>query len=170
MNTFAPTPTLDSLPPALNQIGLRHLFVLKLESGAPAVVGQTPGAFRRVGLVPGGLFEGRIDGLSGVVMPGGNDWQSVRTDRATTLDVRLLLKTRDGDLVAMTYKGLRHGDASVLARLDRGEQVDPSSYYFRSTAFFETASERFGWLNRIVAVGTGHRYIEGPVYNLFEVL
>ena len=170
METLTPTPILDSLPGPLNQISLRHLLVMKLESTAPTVVGQTPTAFRRVGTVPGGLFESRIDGLNGIVMPGGNDWQSVRTDHATTLDVRLLLKTDAGDLIAVTYRGVRHGDASVLAKLDRGDQVDPASYYFRSAAFLETASERFAWLNRIIAVGTGHRYIEGPVYNLFEVL
>jgi hypothetical protein len=33
----------------------------------------------------------------------------------------------------------------------------------------ETASE-YDWLNRIVAIGTGRRPPEGPVYEIFEVL
>jgi hypothetical protein len=36
-------------------------------------------------------------------------------------------------------------------------------------ALFETASEKYGWLNRIVTVATGHRLPDGPVYQVFEV-
>jgi len=80
------------------------------------------------------------------------------------------LRTEDGQLIGMTYRGFRHGPAAVIARLNRGEAVDPGEYYFRIAPFFETASERYGWLNRIVAVGLGHRLPEGPVYRVFEVL
>jgi hypothetical protein len=161
---------LDSLPDALNEIRLKHLFAMRLESVAPKVVGQTPADFRRVGFVTGGTFESRIEGLRGKVLANGNDWQTVRSDGATTLDVRLVLETDDCDSIAMTYKGIRHGPADVIAQLDRGEAVDPSTYYFRIAASFETASDRFGWLNRVVAVGTGHRSPSGPIYNIFEVL
>jgi hypothetical protein len=33
---------------------------------------------------------------------------------------------------------------------------------------FETSSERYEWMNRIIAVGAGEP--DGPVYNIFEVL
>ena len=66
--------------------------------------------------------------------------------------------------------GIRHGLPEVLSRLDHGDVVGPSEYYFRIAPIFETASERFGWLNRIVALGTGHRLPGGPVYNVFEAL
>jgi Protein of unknown function (DUF3237) len=58
----------------------------------------------------------------------------------------------------------------VIDRLNRGETVDPAEYYFRTAPVFETASEKYGWLNRIIAVGTGHRLPQGPVYSVFEVL
>jgi hypothetical protein len=61
-------------------------------------------------VVPSGSFEG--ERLSGEVLGGGSDWQSVRTDGSTTLDVRLVLKTEDGALVGMTYRGMRYGPAS----------------------------------------------------------
>ena len=32
------------------------------------------------------------------------------------------------------------------------------------------ASEKYGWLNRIVAVGVGHRFPDGPIYNIAELL
>ena len=36
--------------------------------------------------------------------------------------------------------------------------------------FFETAAEKYDWLNRKIAIGTGYRPPEGPVYDIFEVL
>jgi hypothetical protein len=161
---------LDTLPGALADIRFKHLLAMRLESVAPKIVGQTPADFRRIGFVTGGTFESRIEGLQGKVLANGNDWQTVRSDGATTLDVRVVLETDDGDSIAMTYRGIRHGPADVIAQLERGESVDPSAYYFRLAPFFETASERFGWLNRILAIGTGHRLPSGPIYNIFEVL
>ena len=73
--------------------------------------------------------------------PGGSDWLGVRGDGAFTLDVRLVLKTHDDALIGMTYRGLRHGPADVIAKLGRGEAVPASEYYFRAAMFFETASE-----------------------------
>jgi hypothetical protein len=96
--------------------------------------------------------------------------QLARPDGALQLDVRLTLKTDDGEIIGMNYRGFRHGPAAVIERLNRGEIVDPSEYYFRTAPFFETASEKYGWLNRIVTVATGHRLPDGPVYHVFEVL
>lgn len=159
---------LEELPRTLRSVRTGPLFVMRLVVPKVISIGATPGAFRRLGVVSGGIFEG--DRLSGEVLDGGNDWQDLRDDRSTTLDVRLALKTNDGALIAMTYRGVRHGPADVLARIDKGEAVDPQSYYFRISPMFETASETYGWLNRIVAIGIGHRLAEGPVYSVFEVL
>jgi Protein of unknown function (DUF3237) len=54
-------------------------------------------------------------------------WQNVRSDGSTTLDVRLVLKTTDDALIGMTYRGIRHGAPDVIARLERGETVDPAT-------------------------------------------
>jgi hypothetical protein len=35
---------------------------------------------------------------------------------------------------------------------------------------FETAAATYDWLNRVLAVGIGHRRPDGPVYSVFEVL
>jgi hypothetical protein len=158
----------DALPDALRHVRTKPLFVMSLDVLPLQIVVATPGAFRRVGVVPGGRFEG--ERLSGVVLQGGADWQDVRTDRSVTLDVRLVLKTTDEAMIGMTYRGLRHGPPEALARLDRGETVDPAEYYFRTACFFETASKRYGWLNEILAVGLGHRYPDAPVYSVFELL
>jgi Protein of unknown function (DUF3237) len=73
-------------------------------------------------VVFGGRFEG--ERLSGEVLDDGNDWQTVCGDGATTLNVRLILKTRDDALISMAYQGFRHGPPDVVARIENGEVVD----------------------------------------------
>ena len=158
----------DDLPEVLRSVRTRPLFVMRLEVRKLQIVGATPGGIRRIGVVPGGAFAG--ERLSGTVLEGGSDWQTVRADGATTLDVRLVLKTNDDALIGMTYRGVRHGPPDVVARIDRGEAVDPASYYFRTNPLFETAAAKYDWINRIVAVGIGHRRADGPIYSVFEVL
>ncbi len=163
-----PTPVTDSLPDALRTLHTRPLLAVKLDVRGPMPIIATPGAQRRIGVVTGGSFDG--ERLAGVVMDGGSDWQTLKADGTVQLDVRLVLKTDDDAFVAMTYRGVRHGAAEVIARIDRGEVVDPSEVYFRSIVQFETAAPKYDWLNHVVAVGIGHRRADGPVYAVFEVL
>jgi hypothetical protein len=156
-----------NLPESLPSIRTRPLFVLREAVPPVIVIGQTPNAFRRIGVIQGGSFEG--ERLSGEVVTG-NDWQAVRTDSCIKLDVRLVLKTTDGKLIVMTYTCLRAGPPNIIEKLDKGEEVDPGSYYFRMNPMFETSSRKYDWMNRIIAVGTRVRLPDGPVYTIFEVL
>jgi Protein of unknown function (DUF3237) len=158
----------ENLPEALKNVSVQPLLVMRLRVQPYQIIGATPGVNRRVGVVPGGTFEG--ERLSGTVLEGGNDWQAIRADGVTTLDVRLVLKTADEAFIGITYRGIRHGPADVMARLDRGEAVDPARYYFRTTPQFETASAKYDWINRILAIGIGHRSADAVVYSIFEVL
>jgi len=157
----------QNLPEVLTTVRTRPLFLLREQVPPLLIVRQTPNAFRRIGLVQGGSFEG--ERLSGEVVSG-NDWQTVRTDSCIKLDVRLVLKTTDGALIVMTYECLRAGKPEVIEKLDRGEDVDPASYYFRMNPMFETSSPKYDWMNRLIAVGIGHRLPDGPLYSIFEVL
>ncbi len=150
-------------------IQTRPLFTITLQVPRIVDLGATPNGNRRIATVTGGAFQG--DRMKGTVhaAPGG-DWILVRPDGAVVLDVRLTLETDDKQLVYMTYRGLRHGPADVIKRLNAGESVDPSTYYFRTTPVFETASPKYDWLNRIIAVATGRREASGPIYEVFEVL
>ncbi|MDH4189295.1 MAG: DUF3237 domain-containing protein [Betaproteobacteria bacterium] len=162
-------PLSEILPKEMSELRSRPLFALLLEVQPATVIGRTPGVDRRVGVITGGRFEG--ERLSGKVLSGGSDWQSVRPgDGAWTLDVRIVLQTDDGALIGMTYRGLRHGPVAVLERIACGEEVSPSEYYLRAAPFFETSSERYGWLNGMIALAVGHRLREGPVYQVFEIL
>jgi hypothetical protein len=158
----------DYLPEALKSVRTQTLFVLKLDIQPHIIVGPTPGGYRRTIVINGGRFEGQR--LGGTVLGGGSDWQTIRGDGAIALEVKLNLKTDDDALISMSYRGLIHGPVDVMQRMAKGEAVDASSYYLRSQPMFETASTRYDWINRVVAIGVGHRRADGPVYNIFEVL
>lgn len=140
--------------------------LLDLHLIVPAV--DAIGRERRVAVVTGGEFAG--ERLRGTVLPGGNDWITVRSDGTVLLDARGVLKTDDGALIAVSWSGMRHGPADVMERLAEGAEVDPSEYYFRSTFSFETSDERYAWLSRIIAPATGRREVDGVFYSVFQLL
>ena len=152
----------------MSEIKTSHLFHIALQPSAQQIVGSTPCGHRRIAPIPEGEFEG--ERLRGVVLNGGSDWILVRPDQVWELNVRLVLKTHDGDLIGMSYRGLRHGPADIIEQVNRGEPVDPSAYYFRAAIFFETGSERYAWMNKLIAIGSGYREPAGPRYQVFEVL
>jgi hypothetical protein len=131
-------------------------------------LGLTPYGERRVIHILGGRFEGPR--LSGRIIPGGADWQIIRTDGVADLHARYILETHQGERVLVRSDGLRHGPSDVMTRLARGEDIDPSRYYFRTVIRFETSSQGLAWLNRILAVARGRRAPAAVQLELFEVL
>ncbi len=130
-------------------------------------LGPTPLGHRRVVRVTGGTFTGPK--LRGRVLPGGGDWLVERRDGTRALDVRITLQTDDGHLIYAHYAGLFHGAPAVMDRLARGEVVDASEYYFRTAPLFETASEKYAWLNRVLAVGIGRRTPGQVSYTVYAI-
>ncbi len=155
-----------NLPPSLTSLKLCPLFSMRLDVRDVQRIGGQ--ATAQVGVIAEGSFEG--DRMSGKVLGGGSDWQTVRPDGSVRLDCRLVLETTDGARIAMTYAGIRAGSPEVLARLAKGAPVDPTEYYFRINPLFDTGDAKYAWLNRVVALGAGHRLPDGPVYSVFEVL
>lgn len=135
--------------------GFTPLCTLKVEVADPFDFGMTPVGHRRVINIVGGSFSGPR--MSGAVLGGGADWQIIRPDGAAALDARYTLRTDAGDYIQVTSQGLRHGPPEIIARLGRGEQVDPKLYYFRTVLRFETGAAPLDWLNRIIAVASGVR-------------
>jgi len=146
----------------------RLLMTLQVKVGSLQKIGVVPHGTRTTAIITEGHFEGPR--LRGKVLPGSADWTLLRSDGVLELDLRLTLASDDGALIYMTSFGLRHGPPDVIAALGRGEQVDPSAYYFRTTPRFETAHAAYMFLNRLIAVGTGDRRPEGPIYTIHEVL
>src|SRR5215813_115727 len=92
------------LPPELSTLRSQPLLIFQIAVKPPSIVGATPGYDRRIGEITGGRFEG--ERLRGKILSGGSDWQSLRRDAATTLNVRLVMETNDGALIAVRYRGV----------------------------------------------------------------
>jgi Protein of unknown function (DUF3237) len=152
----------------MSEIAFRPLFVAEFET-SPQVVGDVPlGFFRRTGMIVSGRFYG--ERLNGKVLPGGGDWLMKRRDGVIHLDVRAILETNEGHAIYMTYGGRLKGSPAIDERMARGETIPAKDLYFRTLVQFETAAEPLLWMNDIVAVGTGSRRPNGPVYSIYELL
>src|SRR5438128_11143104 len=146
----------------------RLLMTLQVVVAPQQRIGSVPHGARVIAPITGGTFEGPR--LRGGVLPGGGDWTLLRSDGVLELDLRITLETDDGALIGVTSFGLRHGPPEVIAALARGESVDPSTYYFRTTPRFETGHPKYAFLNRLLAVSSGDRRAEGPIYTIDEIL
>ncbi|HEY4012977.1 MAG TPA: DUF3237 domain-containing protein [Polyangiaceae bacterium] len=145
-----------------------RLMTLEVAVAPPQKIGAVPHGTRTTAPITSGRFEGPR--LRGHVLPGSGDWTLLRSDGVLELDLRVTLQTDDGALVHMASFGLRHGPPEVLAALARGEPVDPSTYYFRTTPRFETGHPKYAFLNRILAVASGDRRATGPIYTIDEIV
>ena len=69
----------------------------------------------------------------------------------------------------MRSQSARHGRTEVLARLARGDDVDPSEYTFRAWTQIETAVPELDWLNKGIFIAVGGRQAEGVTYETYLV-
>jgi hypothetical protein len=135
---------------------------------APLVVGPSTKGLRRVVPITGGTVQGPR--LKGHVLPGGADWQVVQPDGVLDVEAKYTLQADDQTLIMVTNKGMRHGPKEIIDKLTRGEKVDPSEYYFRTSAQFEVSNDsKHAWLNRAVFIGVGERRANAAVIQFFEV-
>ena len=131
-------------------------------------LGAAPFGHRRVVNLLGGTVAGAK--LNGRILPGGTDWQIMAADGALDIHARYTIESDAGALVQVDSKGMRHAPPDVLARLARGEDVDPALYYFRTVMRFETAHPTTAWLNRIMAIAKGAREKNAVKLEVYEVL
>lgn len=141
---------------------------LKIEVTDTYMLGQGPLGRRRIDRLDRGSFKGPK--VSAEILPGGMDLLLGGGDGALRPDVRIPLRLDDGEVLLITYRGVRHGPPEVMQRIANGEQVPHDAYYLRTALQFETASTKYSWLNRVVAVGVGKRGPTGVIYEVHEVL
>jgi hypothetical protein len=148
---------------------LRAEFLLQLAADLdePQTLAGTQHGTRRIMYFKGGAFSGPE--LNGRILPGGGDWVLLRSDGVAELDIRLTLRTDLDELIYAAGAGIFDISQQARQRILDGRDVDPASYYFRTTLAFETGAERYRWLNRLVAVGVGRRTRTGMATDVFAI-
>ena len=146
---------------------LRFFADLSVQVGTPIEVGHTGKGRRRFIPITGG--EARGEGWTARVLPGGADYQLVTSDTVAELEAHYVMETDGGDLIYVQNRAVRSGPAELIARLVRGELVDPAQVYFRCSPSFETASPALSWMAERMFVGTGARFPDAVAMRFFEL-
>lgn len=148
-------------------LGNQPIFTIEAELEAVVTLGRTPYGERRFVGITGGTVKGPK--LNGRILPGGADWQIVRSDGAADIQARYLIESDRGAHIVVNSTGLRHGPPEVLEKLAKGDKVDPALYYFRTVMRFETADPTLNWLNRTLALARGQREARSVRLDVYEV-
>ena len=131
-------------------------------------LGEVARGHRRIVALTSGTFSGPE--ISGRLLPGASaDWQTILPDGTALGDIRYILETDRGDLLYVQSRSIRHGRPEVLARLGRGENVDPNEYMFRTSTEIETAASDLDWLNKGVFISVAGRQAAGVIYETYLV-
>src|SRR5262245_15536036 len=146
---------------------LLHVFDIAADVGPIRDLGAMPHGRRRIVPILGGTVKGAR--LQAQVLPGGADWQYVRNDGVVELVARYAILTGDGVEIAVTNRGLRRAPAETMARMARGEVVDPTLVYCRTTPQFEAPAGPYEWLNASVFLGNAVRLPDRVQIAVFEV-
>ncbi len=158
-------------PPALEHLAdLTVTVAAPLEAGS--IIGINSRGRRRIIPITGGTLRGPR--LQGRVLPGGADFQLIVSDTAAVLDARYLIELEGpkfgGEHIYVHNQALRRGSAADIARLARGEPVDPAAVYFRCVPTFEVSHPALAWLTESLFVGTGARHPDRVELSVYRIL
>jgi hypothetical protein len=149
---------------------LAFAFEARVDIGPTEHVGHAGGAELSFIPITGGTVTGPR--LNGTVLGGGGDWAITRQGVAIDLDARYLIRADDGALIDIVNRGFWVASAEVEAAMDRGEEVDPSQYYFRTQPTFRTDAPQHSWLTHTVFVGVAFddSHVQRIRIQFFQVL
>jgi Protein of unknown function (DUF3237) len=155
-------------PDPLAAPGLARFADLSVQVAAPIEVGAVGHGLRRVIPIIGGTCVARD--WSARVLAGGADFQLIVNERMARLEARYVLETDGGDRIYVHNDAVRTAAPEVMARLLRGEPVEPAEVYFRCAPRFEASAPALAWMMERVFLGTGLRRPSEVVMRFFEVL
>jgi hypothetical protein len=151
----------------MNLIAGQPLLILDVDVGLPVEPGPIGAGRRR--FIP--IVGGRVTGsLTGDIIPGGGDWQTIHDDGNLQLEAHYAFRTTTGAVVEVLSSGVRAASGAVLQRLQAGELVDPAEYYFRTAIRLRTGAPELAHLNFRLAVARGERRKSSVRLEVFEVL
>lgn len=83
-------------------------------------------------------------------------WVIARSDGFDEVTVQATLRTADQQSISVRSRGL----------VDRGRDATDNT---RATPIFDTASARYAWLNRLVAVAAGDTHADRMRYQIYRI-
>ena len=134
---------------------LVSMGTITVQLGERIEVGKGPKGTRLV--VDGASIEVESDRVrASLAATDAADWLTLSEDGSIgCVDVRFTLKTDDGAYIYVEYTG----------------RADMTSGLIATAPTFQTSDERYGWLNKIQAVGAGALEGNGRlIYSLYEVV
>ena len=164
---FAAGSALASDGPEAPAPSLSYAFSVRATLDPVVEQGEVNGGRRRFIPVTGGTVTGPA--LTGTVLTGGGDWQVILPGGLTSIEARYFIKASDGTVIEVTNPGVRTAAPEVIEKLAKGEAVDPSAYYFRTTPRFVVKDGPHGWMRRKVFVARGIRKPDSVVIDFYTV-
>ncbi|QSZ31796.1 hypothetical protein DSL72_001365 [Monilinia vaccinii-corymbosi] len=128
----------------------------------------------------GGRFEGPR--IRGTMLPGGGDWETIQKTPASTTttsgdtltihhDARYTLLTHDNHCIYVSSGGVRTGPREIIDALGEEDKQGAHEFKMRTCLSFECDNEgKYGWLNRVVAIGSCGGNGSMVIYDAYEVL
>jgi hypothetical protein len=94
----------------------------------------------------------------------------VRPDGAVELHARYTAELPGHGLLYIVNEGIRRASPEIMARLNAGESLDESLYYFRTVPRLEIAAPEYAWLMDSIFVGTAQRNPHNVRVRFWKVL
>ena len=130
---------------------LTYLMSFGVEVGAASTI--TDGTLdRRFVPILGGNITGR---LTGHILAGGGDWQTVRPDGTIDLEAHYIVAIDGHGLVEVRASGVRF--------------ATPENVYFRTSMRFSTDDSGLEWFGRRICLSTGRREASQVALDIFEL-
>lgn len=155
--------TAEAVPPSLE-----FFARIDVRVGEPVEVGETSEGVRRVIPIVGGTVSG--PGISGTVLNAGADFQLISSETLTELEAKYAVETDEGERIYISNLGIRSGDPADIARLVRGEAVDPALIYFMTTPRLRSGSPRWRFLDERLFVARGRRFPDLVSLDVFMIV
>jgi len=127
-------------PPAHNPSS-EYVFSITAEISGALTVGETTTGQVRAIPITGGSVDG--ENFSGIVVPGGADWQQTRKDNVTEIEAIYMIQLQG-----------ESGEQTFVKVVNRGLIVPPEqpggAAYFRTRIMFTAPQGEFAWMNEAI--------------------
>lgn len=148
---------------------LNFIFEVNINLGKPQDLNITRYGKRRIINIEGGSVQGPE--INGTILPGGADWQTIRTDGTTDISARYTIMTDDEELLYIQDKGIRTLPEQMISEGASNHEVEQSKFIMRTTAKIEAnENSKYDWLNRSIIVSAGFRKEASIIIRFYKVI